>query len=61
MKKMGHLSSFLPGLNYRKKCIFRNNFVLASARNLSLLKLLTYMYLKVLVTLFQKMIWHIGV
>ena len=42
-----------------RKCIFCN-FVLISARNLSLLKVFTYMRLKVLITLFQKMIWFIG-
>ena len=37
------------------------NFVLTSARNLRLLQQFTYMHLKVLITLFQKMIWFIGV
>ena len=54
---------FLPelwSLNCPKKCIFCN-FVLTSARNLSLLKQFTYMHLKVLITVFQKMTWFIGV
>ena len=42
-----------------QKSIFYN-FVLTSVRNLSLLKQFTYMHLKVL-TLFQKMLWFIGV
>ena len=41
-------------------CIFYN-FVLNSARNLSLLKQFTYMHLKVLITLFQKIVWFIWV
>ena len=66
MKKWGHLSSLHASfLSYgpeivQKKCIFRN-FVLTSARNLSLLKQFTYMDLKVLITVLQKMIWFIGV
>ena len=36
-------------------------FVLTSARNLSLSKQFTYMHLKVLITLFQKMLWYTGV
>ena len=44
----------LWSLNCPKKFIFCN-FVLFSARNLSLLKQLVYMHLKVLITLFQKM------
>ena len=43
-----------------KKGIFYN-FVLTSARNLSLLKQFTYMHLKVLTILFQKMLWFIGI
>ena len=43
-----------------KKCIFYN-FVLTSARNLSLLKQCTYVHLKVLLPLFQKIVWFIGV
>ena len=42
-------------------CIFCNNFVLTSVRNLSLLKQFIYMNLKVLITFFQKIIWFIGV
>ena len=34
--------------------------VLASARNQSLLKQFTYMHLKVLFPLFQKIVWFIG-
>ena len=52
---------FLPELwsiNCPKKCIFYN-FVVTSARNLGLLKQFTYMRLKVLTTLFQKMVWFI--
>ena len=61
--KRGHLSTshlvicFLPelwSLNCLKKWIFCN-FVLTSARNLSLLKQFTYIHLKVIVTHFQKM------
>ena len=37
------------------------NFLQFCAKNLSLLKQFTYMDLKVLVTVFQKMIWYIGV
>ena len=50
----------LWSLNCLKKCIFCN-FMLTSARNLSLLKQFTYMHLKVLFTHFQKMIWFTGV
>ena len=56
-------SWFLPelwSLNCPKKCISLH-FVLTSARNLSLLKQFTYMDLKVLITVFQKMIWFIWV
>ena len=35
--------------------------MLTSARNVSLLRQFTYMYLEILITLFQKMIWFIGV
>ena len=65
-EKMGSFVSFpsffleLWTLNCPKKCIFCN-FVLTSARNLNLLKQFTYMDLKVLITVFQKMIWFIGV
>ena len=65
-EKMGSFAQFpcflsdLWSLNCLKKCIFCN-FVLTSARNLSLLKQFTYMHLKVLITLFQKMVWFIGV
>ena len=37
------------------------NFVLTSGRNLSLLKRFTYMHLKVLTILFQKLLWFIGI
>ena len=47
-------------LKLSKKLSFLQS-VLTSARNLSLLKQFTYMYLKVLITLFQKIIWFIGV
>ena len=66
MKKWGHLSSYhVSVLSYDpsvvpKKCIFCN-FVLTSAKNPSLLKQFTYMHLKVLITLFQKMVWFIGI
>ena len=53
---------FIPelwSLNCSKKCLFCN-FVLTLARNLSLLKQFTYVHLKVLITLFQKMIWFIS-
>ena len=63
-RKWGHLSSFQASfLSYGicpKKNIFYN-CVLTSARNVSLLKQFTYMHLNVLITLFQKMIWFIGV
>ena len=35
--------------------------MLNSAKNLSLLKQLSYMHLKVLITLFQKILWFIGI
>ena len=44
-----------------QKRAFFYNFVLTSARNLSLLKQFAYMHLKVLITLFQKTLWFIGV
>ena len=45
-------------LKLSKKCFFCN-FELTSARNVSLLKQFTYLHLKVLITLFQKIIWFI--
>ena len=51
--------SWVMALKLSKKVHFCN-FVLTSARNLSLLKQCTYMHLKVLITLFQKMIWFLG-
>ena len=64
-KKGVHLSwdHFIPELwpvNCPKMCIFYN-FVLTSARNLSLPKQFTYMNLKVFITFFQKMVCFIGV
>ena len=47
-------------LKFPKKSAFLK-FCAHLARNLSLLKKFTYMHLKVLITLFQKMIWLIGV
>ena len=44
------------GVKCIKKCIFCN-FVLTSARNLSLLKQSTYTHLKGLVTYFQKIVY----
>ena len=52
--------SKLMVLKLSKKCIFCN-FVQTSPRNLNLLKQFTYMHVKVLITLFQKMVWFIGV
>ena len=49
----------LWSLNCPKKCIF-SKFVLTSAWNLSLLKQFTYMHLKFLITVSQKMICFIG-
>ena len=46
-------------LKLSKEVLFFN-FVLTSARNLSVLKQFTYMHLKVYITLFQKMTWFIG-
>ena len=37
------------------------NFVLSWARNLSQLKQITYMHLKVLTTFLEKIVWFIGV
>ena len=56
------VSMFLPefGSQLLKKVYFCN-FVLTPARNLILLQQFTYMHLKVLITVFQKMIWFIGV
>ena len=54
------LPSWVMVLKLSKKCIFCN-FVLTSARNLSVLKQFTYMDLKVFITVFQKMIWFRGV
>ena len=54
---------FLPeswSVNCPKMCIF-HKLVLTSARNLSLLKQFTYIHLKDLFPLFQKMLWFIGV
>ena len=48
----------LWSLNCLKKCIFWN-FVLASARNLSLFRQFTYMHLKGLVTQFHKIVLFI--
>ena len=65
-KKMGSFVYFqcflleLWSFNCPKKYIFKN-FVLTLARNLSQLKQFTWMYLKVLITLFLKMIWFVGV
>ena len=65
MKKMRSFflfPRFLPELwflNCLTKCIFLD-FVLTSARNLSLLKQFIYVYLKILITLFQKIIWFKG-
>ena len=50
--------SWVMGLKLSKKVGFCN-FVLTSARNLSLLKQFTYMHLKGLVTHFQKMVLFI--
>ena len=61
-KKWG-IPCILPelwSLNCPKKLTFCN-FVLTSARNLSLLKHFTYMHLKALIPLFQKTISLIGV
>ena len=55
MKKWSHLSS--SHASFLSYC----NFVVNSARNLSLLKQFTYMDLKVLITVFEKIIWFIGV
>ena len=50
--------SWVMVLKLSKKVHFCN-FVLASARNLGLLKQFTYMYLEGLVMHFQKMVWFI--
>ena len=66
MKKMGsfvYFPCFLPELwplNVLKTCI-SCNFVLTSARNVSLWKQFPYMHLNSLITLFQEMVWFIGV
>ena len=49
-------SPLIWSLNWPKKCIF-SSFVLTSGKNLSLLKQLICMHLKVLITLFQKIVW----
>ena len=54
------LPSWVMFLKYPKKCIFCN-FALTAVRNLRLLKQFTYMDLKILITVFQKMIWFIEV
>ena len=54
------LPSWVMVLKLSKKCIFCN-FVLTSARNLSVLKQFTYMDLKVFITVFQKMTCLLGV
>ena len=48
--------SWLMVLKLSKKVLFFFNFVLTSARNLSLLKQFTYIHLKGLLTHFQKMV-----
>ena len=63
--KLTYLSSFHVSLQsylqiVKIQCIFCN-FVVASHGNISLIKEFIYMYLKVLITLFQKMIWFVGV
>ena len=58
-----YFSCFVPklwSLNCPKKLIFCN-FVLTSAKDLNLLMQFICMYLKVLITLFRKMTWFIGV
>ena len=63
-QKFVYFSSFFPELcflNCPKKSVFYN-FVMTSARKLSLLKQFTYcIWLKVIITLFQKMIWFLEV
>ena len=51
--------SWLMVLKLSKKVCFFFNFVLTSARNLSLLKQFTYIHLKGLLTHFQKMVLFI--
>ena len=63
--KLTYLSSFHVSLQsylqiVKIQCIFCN-FVVASHGNISLIKEFIYMYLKVLITLFQKMVWFVGV
>ena len=66
MKKIGSFVKFLCLLpefwfvNCPKKSIFYN-FVLTSARTRSQLKQVPYMHVKVLITLFQKIVWFIEV
>ena len=58
-KKWGHLSSFHASfLSYGPYIVQKSVF---SARILTLLKQFTYMDLKLLITVFQKIIWFIGV
>ena len=59
LKKWGHLSSFHASfLSYGPYIVQKSVF---SARILTLLKQFTYMDLKLLITVFQKIIWFIGV
>ena len=51
--------SWIMVIKLSKKCIFWN-FVVTSARNLSLLKQFRYKHLNVFITLFQKMVWFVG-
>ena len=55
------LSSWVMVLKLSRKVHFFWNFVLTSAKKTSLLKQFIYMHLKVLITLFQKMVWFMGV
>ena len=57
------VSTFPPRVMVRKlpKKVYFLKFMMTSARNLSLLKQFTCTHLKVLITLFQKMVWFIGV
>ena len=48
-------------MHFLQFCAQISNFVLTSARKLSLSKQFTCIHQKVLITLFQKMIWFIGV
>ena len=66
MEKWSHLSSFHVfflsyGPQIVQKSAFFFNFVLISAINPIPLEQITYMHLKFLITLFQKMIWFIEV